>query len=385
MSLEADAQRIARHVALRHADIVDREGRFPAEAVSALREAGLLGAAVPLELGGQGAPFETIVAVCHELGKACGSTAMVFAMHQIQVACLVRHGMSSPWHRAFLSRVAGQQLLLASATTEAGSGGDVRRSQCTVIRHGDQIALGKAGCVISYAQFADAILMTARRTPESAEFDQVLLVAERGQCRLEQTSRWDALGMRGTCSDGYALEIAADAAQVLHAPYAEVAAQTMLPVSHITWAALWLGIATAACSRARAVLRRRSVPGASTPPAGAARLVEALAQLQSLRSQVADAVRRFDRCADNPNSLGAIPFALTMNQLKLAVSGGAITIVGQAMLVAGLAGYRNDSPDSLGRHLRDIHSAALMIGNDRIIGNCAALLAAYRGEETLYP
>ena len=380
-----EARRIAQHVALRHADAVDRDGRFPAEAVAALREAGLLGAAIPRELGGAGASFAEIVAVCHELGQACANTAMVFAMHQIQVACLVRHGEASAWHRAFLSRVAGQQLLLASATTEAGSGGDVRRSQCMVGTQDARVVVEKAGCVISYARFADAILTTARRGPDSAASDQVLLVAEREQCRLEQSSRWDTLGMRGTCSDGYTLTIVADAAQVLQVPYAEIAAQTMLPVSHIVWSALWLGIATAACSRARAVLRRRTVPGASTPPGGAGRLVEALTQLQSLRSQVADAVRRLDRAADDGDALSSIPFALTMNQLKLAVSSGAISVVGHAMLVAGLAGYRNDSADSLGRHLRDIHSAALMIGNERIAGNCAALLAAYRGEETLYP
>ena len=310
---------------------------------------------------------------------------MVFAMHQIQVACLVRHGMGSAWHRAFLARIATEQLLLASATTEAGSGGNVRRSQCIVTRHGDQAVVEKAGCVISYAQHADAILTTARSGPDSAASDQVLVVAERTQCSLQQTSRWNTLGMRGTCSDGYALTITADPAQVLQFPYAEIAAQTMLPVSHITWAALWLGIATAACNRARTVLRRRTVPNAAAPPGGAGRLVEALAHLQSLRAQVADAVRRFDRIAHDMDALSSIPFALTMNQLKLAVSTGAIDIVGQAMLVAGLAGYRNDSPESLGRHLRDIHSAALMIGNERIIGNCAALLAAYRGEETLYP
>jgi acyl-CoA dehydrogenase len=73
-----------------------------------------------------------------------------------------------------------------------------------------------------------------------------------------------------------------------------------------------------------------------------------------------------------------------MNQLKTASSTLAVQVIGQAMLVAGLAGYRNDSPFSLGRHLRDAHSAALMVSNDRITGNSAALLAAYRGEEPLF-
>ncbi len=364
---------------------MDSGSRFPAEAITALREGGLLGAAIPRELGGQGASFATIVAVCHELGQACGSTAMVFAMHQIQVACITAHGQRSAWHRAFLQRVARQQLLLASATTEGSSGGNVRRSECTVTAEDGMAAVRKSGCIISYAEHADAVLTTARRSPDSAPSDQVLVVAERAQCSLQQTLRWDALGMRGTCSAGYSLALTVDPAQILPAPYAEVSALTMLPVSHITWAALWLGIATAACNRARAAVRRRAVPGAAGPPPGSARLVEALTQLQGLRAQVTDAVARYGAAVDDADALSSIPFALTMNQLKLASSIGVVQVVGQAMLSAGLSAYRNDSPHSLGRHLRDAHSAPLMIGNDRILANCAALLPALRGEESLYP
>ena len=324
-----------------------------------------------------------IVSICYELGQCCANTAMVFAMHQIQVACLVRHSADSGWHRDFLSRVAQEQLLLASATTEAGIGGDVRRSDCAVSSGADVASIAKAGCVISYAEHADALLATARRDPDSAPSDQVAVLAERTQYQLEPVSRWDALGMRGTGSQGYNLALTVAPEQVLPARYADIASQTMLPVSHIAWAALWLGIATAACHRARGVVRRRTVPG--TPaPVGAVRLAQALADLQALRGQVADAVRRYESAGTDPDVLGSIAFALSMNQLKISVSTGIVQIIGQAMLVAGLSGYRNDSPDSLGRHLRDAHSAALMINNDRILGNCAALLAGYRGGEGLF-
>jgi len=39
-----------------------------------------------------------------------------------------------------------------------------------------------------------------------------------------------------------------------------------------------------------------------------------------------------------------------------------------------VAGYRNDSPYSVGRHLRDVMSAPLMIANDRIHQTNASLL-----------
>ena len=371
------------HIAALHADAVDRDGRFPSEAVAALKSAGLLGAAIPTSLGGVGAPFSAIVSVCFELGQRCANTAMVFAMHQIQVACLIRHTATSGWHQQFLVRLAQQQLLLASATTEAGSGGDVRRSECAVEVSGNVASVTKAGCVISYAEHADAVVLTARRDPDSAAGDQVAILAEQSQFQLEPISQWDTLGMRGTCSRSYNLQLAVTPEQVLPAHYADIAAQTMLPVSHITWAALWLGIATAACQRARDVLRRRTVPGAPAP-AGAVRMSQALIQLQALRAQVADAVRRYEAVESDPDILCSIGFALSMNRLKIAVSTGVIQVIGDAMMVAGLSGYRNDSPDSLSRHLRDAHSATLMINNDRILGNCAALLAGYRGEESLF-
>ena len=381
--MQAVARRIAQQIAARHADAVDREARFPSEAIAALRSAGLLGAAIPLSLGGLGLPFSSIVSVCYELGQCCASTAMVFSMHQIQVACLVRHSADSSWHRAFLSRVAASQLLLASATTEAGSGGDVRRSECAVSVAASGASIAKAGCVISYAEHADALLATARRNHDSAPSDQVAVLAERAQYRLELVSGWDALGMRGTSSQGYNLALDVTSEQILPASYADISSQTMLPVSHITWAALWLGIATSACQRARGVVRRRTIPGALAP-AGALRLSQALIQLQAMRAQVAEATRRYENAGSDPDMLGSIAFALSMNHLKIAVSTGATQIVSDAMLVIGLAGYRNDSPDSLGRHLRDAHSAALMISNDRILGNCAMLLAGYRGEDSLF-
>ena len=49
------ARRIAATVAGPAADAVDRDARFPHEAIAAMREARMLGAAVPRELGGRGA------------------------------------------------------------------------------------------------------------------------------------------------------------------------------------------------------------------------------------------------------------------------------------------------------------------------------------------
>ena len=86
----------AAEVAARHADEVDAGARFPSEALAALAEARLLGASVPVELGGEGLALTALVAVAALLGAACSSTGMVFAMHHSQVLSLTRHLGGSP-------------------------------------------------------------------------------------------------------------------------------------------------------------------------------------------------------------------------------------------------------------------------------------------------
>ena len=71
-------------------------------------------------------------------------------------------------------------------------------------------------------------------------------------------------------------------------------------------------------------------------------------------------------------------FAIRINDLKLACSQQVIDVVARAMIVCGIAGYRNDSKYSLSRHLRDAYGAALMVNNDRILKLNATMLMAHR-------
>jgi acyl-CoA dehydrogenase len=136
-------------IALKHADAVDREARFPREAFLSARTERLLGLMVPTHLGGEGASVSDVADVCYVLARGCASTAMIFAMHQIMVAILVRHAATSPWHNRLLRRLSSEQLLLASSTTEGRGGGDLRNSICAVERSGSRITLTKSATVMS--------------------------------------------------------------------------------------------------------------------------------------------------------------------------------------------------------------------------------------------
>jgi len=110
--------RLVAAAAAEHAAEVDREARFPFETFAAARQHRLLSILVPVELGGDGATVSDAVDICYMLGMACGSSAMIFAMHQIQVVILLRHARESAWHRQLLRRLCDEQLLFASSTTE---------------------------------------------------------------------------------------------------------------------------------------------------------------------------------------------------------------------------------------------------------------------------
>jgi acyl-CoA dehydrogenase len=378
--LVTTARRIAAAIVAPAADAVDREARFPHEAVAALREERMLGAFVPRELGGLGATIGELAATCEVLGRACASTAMIYAMHQIEVACLVRHGRSSPFFRDYLSDLVRREWLIASATSEIGVGGDLRRSICAVEADIDKprIRVTKRAPVISYGEEADDILLTARRGPDATPSDQVLVLVRRDDMRLTRTGEWNTLGMRGTRSLGFTLEASASPDQVLPVPFAEVASQTMLPVSHVLWTSLWLGLASDAVGRARAFVRSeaRRTPGILPP--SAFRLAETVAELSTMRATVHGGRLDFEQHQDDPGALAGLGFAIRMNNLKASAARLAPDIVGRALGVCGISGYRSDSPYAVGRHLRDAHGAALMISNDRVLSANAAMLLLHK-------
>ena len=327
-------------IAAEHAAMVDRDSRFPAEAIAAARAERLLGIAVPRELGGEEANIADIVDICYALGRACASTAMIYAMHQTKVACLVRHGRGSPWYQLLLRRLANEQLLLASSTTEGQSGGDVRNSSAPITRNGSRIGLERQATVISYGNAADALVTTARRAADSASSDQVLVTFLKQDYALEPLVGWDAFGMRGTASEGFRLVASGSSEQIVPVGYDKIHAQTMMPVAHLLWSAAWAGIATAAVERARAFVRAAAQRSGGTLPPAAAHLTRANASLRTLRGLIASARRRFE--AADPAALETIDFQTGMNLLKVNASELAVATVMSAMQTCGLSGYRND-------------------------------------------
>jgi acyl-CoA dehydrogenase len=290
-------------------------------------------------------------------------------MHQVKLACLLDPRPTNAWQRDLLRRIAAEQLLLASSTTEGQAGANIRSSAAHIVREGERVALDRAATCVSYGAQADAIVTTARRAEDAAASDQVLVVFMKEDYTLEPIVPWNVLGMRGTASVGFRLRASDTSEQVLPEPYERIHMRGMVPAAGITWSAVWAGIAADAVDRARQFARAVSRRFEGQPPPGAAHLTQALGQLQTLRSLILPSAHRYESVRHDEGLVESPDFQTAMTLLKVNASELALSIVMNCLRACGLSGFRTDNEFSVGRNLRDILSSPIMINNDRILAS----------------
>ena len=203
-SLASRAEKVAA-VAAEHAAAVDRNSRFPAEAMAAARAECLMGIAVPTRARRRRRRHRRRGRCLLRARARLRPTAHDLCDASDQGRVLVRHGRHSAWHRACCAGCAEQ--IAARLLDHRRSG----RRRCPQQRGADR-ARGFAHC--ARAQSNRHLLRRGRPTAlsprrgaraDAASTDQVLVVFVKQDYALERLSGWDTLGMRGTCSAGFKL------------------------------------------------------------------------------------------------------------------------------------------------------------------------------------
>jgi len=369
---ESAAWRLGVDVAGPAADDVDRNARFPHEAVAAMKEAGFMSALLPTNVGGGGATIIEMVGAVRAVAAHCASSALVLAMHSIEAFILARHGTTDAL-TDFSREVASKQLLMADANSEVGIGGDVGRSLCALDDTKDQWTLDKNALAVSYGEYADAVLTTARRSPDASESDQVFIVCRLPNYTLEPLSEWDTLGLRGTCSRGFRIQANVDPDNVFPVPFATIANDGGGQTRQLLLSAVWIGIAEAASAAAHGYVRAAARRSVGTIPPSALRLAEIAADLQMGRGVLASSVAMFTTL-DEHQDLESIALTVALRNLKVSSSSLGVKIATAALGVCGIAGYQRTSPFTLDRVIRDAHGGVIMVNNDRYLHDNAQVL-----------
>ncbi|WDZ82841.1 acyl-CoA dehydrogenase family protein [Micromonospora cathayae] len=351
------ARAVARRCLAPRATGYDRSGEFPAENFADLTGTGLLGLLIPAERGGLGADLVTYALAVAELAEACGSTALIFAMHCGATRLL--SASPDPYAARVLRSVVADGRLVAWGFSEPGTGGNVLAPQlrATPTDDGGYTLQGtKAFC--TGAGHVDHYLINTHSGETEFRRGQSMFLLPADTPGLTVKETWDALGMRANCANTVVLDarVPAEVCVGGHGGGMPLLAHA-LPALIVGLAAASLGVARAANGVATAHVTRRvhANTGAN------------LAAYQGVRFQVAEMAVALHTAqlsllhgaaTAEADPLEALP---AMNMAKYVCNTTALTVADTAMQVTGGHGFLRSNP--LERHYRDARAGAVMGAN----------------------
>ncbi len=354
----------------------DEKAVLAESSLSALQESGLMGLLVPTKYNGFGASLCTMTRVAQRLSSACLSTGFVWAMHCQQVAVLARHA-----HRELaegvLPNVANEGWLIASVTTERGKGGDLLRAHSPLVHDGNGLSFTRDAPTVTGGLHADAFLMTMQAPNSRGPNQVVLALAEASTVDISPDRKWDSMGMRGTESGGLSISGWIPKSHVLADPTRsqEIIIGTMIPVGVLGLVACWLGAAHNAYSKTISLIRghRQEFRARLKSDLFSERLARIRLSLDVVSAYLKSVMREYEtlttgRPEETWKSVAAPPFQIHINNLKVVASEQLFDSVNRLVDLGGLSyGYLRNDYVSLEQTFRDLKSASLLIGNDRLL------------------
>ncbi len=139
----------------------DEHHEFPREAVKKLGELGLMGIAVPAELGGAGMDNVSYALAMEEISRGCGGTGVIMSVNNSLYCDPVMKYGTEEQKRQFLLPYASGERLGAYALTEPQSGSDAAETKTVAVLHGDEYVLDGSKNFITNGPQADTILVFA--------------------------------------------------------------------------------------------------------------------------------------------------------------------------------------------------------------------------------
>ncbi|HUU44763.1 MAG TPA: acyl-CoA dehydrogenase family protein [Acidobacteriota bacterium] len=143
----------------------DVTGKMDLDLAREMGEAGFLGIIVPEEYGGTGLDAVSYVVILEELGRGCGSHAMIAGAHNSLFSHPVLMFGTEEQKKKYLPGVSSGEKFAAFSITEPGAGSDAGAVQCAAKRDGDDYVLNGNKIFVTNGAFADYIIVMTRSEP----------------------------------------------------------------------------------------------------------------------------------------------------------------------------------------------------------------------------
>jgi len=351
-SFRDGVRELAQAVALPLAAEVDRDHRFPKEAVSAAAEAGLLGVLIPREYGGLGLDALAFTLCIDEFARACASTSVIVDVHTSVGSEPILLFGTEEQKRRWLPRLASGEVLGAFALTEPASGSDAASLTTSARRNGNGYVLNGTKVFITNIGHAGLYIVFARTGPDerSAGVSAFLVPGDTPGLRVGQVFK--KMGLNGSPTGELVLEDVVVPAANRLAPEGQgfTVAMRALDSGRIGISGQALGIGQAAVDEAATLIK-----GRPREQADDFTLADMSTRLESARLLAYNAAWL---CA------AGRPFTRQASMAKLHCTDTAMQLALDALQLAGEEGTISGSPFE--RHVRDAKALQIYEGTNQI-------------------
>jgi alkylation response protein AidB-like acyl-CoA dehydrogenase len=334
---------------------VDADARFPAEAVAALRESGLLGLTLPADAGGLGGGPRELTEVVAALAGVCGSTAMVYLMHvsaAMSVASAPPPGLPN-----LVGELASGQALGSLAFSEPGSRSHFWAPVSRAKQNDAGVTLSARKSWVTSAGHADVyVTSTLTPRPEAGGGTIDVFAIPAGRSGVDVAGRWHGMGMRGNASAPMTFETEVPEGYRLGAIGSgfDLMLQTVMPWFNLGNAAVSVGLAGAAVA---AAVRHTSAAQLEHLDQSLSALPTIRAQLARMSIELAATRAYLDQAADRI-ATPAEDTVLHVLGVKAAANDAALSITDAAMRVCGGAAFSEHL--QIDRYFRDARAGHVM-------------------------
>ncbi|WP_406113515.1 acyl-CoA dehydrogenase family protein [Kitasatospora purpeofusca] len=338
---------------------VDEVGRFPQEALDALRASDLHAVHVPEEFGGAGADALATVIVIEEVARVCASSSLIPAVNKLGSLPVQLSG-SQELKARYLGALARGEGMFSYCLSEPEAGSDAAGMRTRAVRDGDFWVLDGVKRWITNAGVSEFYTVMAVTDPEKRSKGISAFVVEKGDAGVSFGAPERKLGIKGSPTrEVYFDGVRIPAERMIGAEGTGFAtAMRTLDHTRVTIAAQALGIAQGALDYAKGYVRERRQFGRPIGDFQGVQfmLADMAMKLEAARQLTYAAAARSQRGDGDLTFFGAAA--------KCFASDAAMEITTDAVQLLGGYGYTRDYP--LERMMRDAKITQIYEGTNQI-------------------
>ncbi|MEU1290779.1 acyl-CoA dehydrogenase family protein, partial [Kitasatospora sp. NPDC005856] len=338
---------------------VDEQGRFPQEALEALRGSDLHAVHVPEEFGGAGADALATVIVIEEVARVCASSSLIPAVNKLGSLPVQLSG-SRELKAKYLGALARGEGMFSYCLSEPEAGSDAAGMKTRAVRDGDFWVLNGVKRWITNAGVSEFYTVMAVTDPEKRSKGISAFVVEKGDEGVSFGAPEKKLGIKGSPTREVYFDNVRIPADRMIGEEGTGFATAMRTLDHtrVTIAAQAVGIAQGALDYAKGYVRERRQFG------------KAIAEFQGVQFMLADmamkleAARQMTYVAAAKSQRGDADLTFFGAAAKCYASDVAMEVTTDAVQLLGGYGYTRDYP--VERMMRDAKITQIYEGTNQV-------------------